>query len=365
MLDNLRYAAERGPFKSYFICEQTNDFTDDELRSLTYIPLAMNRGNVSPFEVIRCIWQMFRIFRREHFDIIQYASSNAGLYASIAGWLARVPVRIYCQWGISYTDFSGVKQSFYKFMDVVTCLFATNIQPDSYANLNFAIFEGLYPARKGSVIHKGSATGVDTAKFNIDKAKIWRKQIRCQYSIPNDAQVLGFVGRLVPEKGINELFSAFMSLSEYNIYLIVVGPEYEVERLDQELWNRAKQHTNIILCGSQPNTAPFYAAMDYLVLPSYREGFGSVVLEAGAMQVPSICSNIKGPTEFVKDMQTGIICEPMSDESLRMAMSRALALDDETYRNLALNAYKSVKQDYDAEVFRRYYLEDRIKLLKR
>ncbi len=363
MLDNLRYAAENGPFKSFFICERTDEFTENELRSLTYMPIDINRGNVSPIEVMRCIYVMYKLFRQNKFDIIQYASSNAGLYASIAGWMARVPIRIYCQWGISYTDYKGLKQWFYKFMEKITCFFSTHIQPDSFANLRFAISEGLYNAKKGSVIGKGSATGVDMNKYDISMIDEWRTLIRSRYNIPVNSKVFGFVGRLVPEKGINELFEAFIATTDANIRLLVVGPNYETTRLDQDLWEKAHRDTRIVFCGSQQNTAPYYAAMDFLVLPSYREGFGAVVLEAGAMGIPSICSNIKGPTEFVKHRITGLICEPMSVESLGKALNNALEMSDDEYETLAVNAFTSVKNDFDAQVFRAKYLENRIELL--
>lgn len=364
MLDNLRYVSENGPFDSYFICERTDEFTADELRSLTYLPIDMSRGNVSPMEVVRCTYRLYKIFRRYKFDIIQFASSNAGLYASIAGWLARIPIRIYCQWGISYTDYTGFRQWVYKLISKMTCLFATHVQPDSFANLKFAISEGLYKAEKGSVIGKGSATGVDMTRYDLSKVDEWRSAIRSQYNIPADSKVFGFVGRLVPEKGINELFEAFLDIADPDVRLLMVGPNYETDRLDQSLWKRAHHDARIIFCGSQPNTAPYYSAMDFLVLPSYREGFGSVVLEAGALKVPTICSDIKGPTDYVKDMTTGLLCEPMSAKSLHNVMSRALKMTPAEYDSLATNAYRVVKRDYDAAVFREFYLSNRMKLLQ-
>lgn len=364
MLDNLRYVSENGPFDSYFICERTDEFTADELRSLTYLPIDIRRGNVSPMEVIRCTYRLYKIFRRYKFDIIQFASSNAGLYASIAGWMARIPIRIYCQWGISYTDYTGFRLWFYKLAEKVTCLFATHVQPDSFANLRFAISEGLYKAKKGSVIGKGSATGVDMTKYDVSKAADWRIAIRSRYNIPSDSKVLGFVGRLVPEKGINELFESFLAIADPDVRLLMVGPNYETGRLNQTLWKKAHNDARIIFCGSQSNTAPYYAAMDFLVLPSYREGFGSVVLEAGALKVPTICSDIKGPTDYVKDMTTGLLCEPMSAKSLHNVMSRALKMTPAEYENLATNAYRVVKRDYDAAVFREFYLSNRMKLLQ-
>ena len=151
MLENLKYAASKG-WESYAISQPTEMFTEDILGSVKYIPVDIKWGNVSPWEVFKTIWHLYKIFRREKFGVIQYATSNAALYACIAGWMARVPVRIYCQWGISYTDFTGIKLWFYKTAEKVTCLFSTSVQPDSKANLKFSLEEGLYSEKKGSVL---------------------------------------------------------------------------------------------------------------------------------------------------------------------------------------------------------------------
>lgn len=364
MLDNLKYLANSKMFESTIICEN-NNFSEEELQGLKYIPIEMNRGNVSIIEVLRCIWKMYRIFRKEKFDIIQFATSNAGLYASIAGFLAHVPVRIYCQWGISYTDYSGIAKWFYKFAEKITCLGATNIQPDSHANFKFAVEEKLYPIQKGNVILYGSANGVDMQKFDIEKKHRWRDNIRKELSIPSEKRVFGFVGRLVPEKGINELLDAFMKVANSDEVLIIVGPEYEKERLNQELFNKAKNDERIIFVGEKRETAPYYSAMDFLVLPSYREGFGSVVLEAGSLKIPVICSNIKGPTDLVKDGYNGIICQVKSTESLVSAFGRAKKMSAEEISAMGENAYREIKNKFDANVFRQHYLEDRIKILEK
>lgn len=363
MLENLKYVAKSGKFESYFICREYDDFTTQELSGLTYIPVKMDRGNVSPLEVIKCIIRLYKIFKTQKFDIIQYASSNAGLYASIAGYLARVPVRIYCQWGISYTDFTGIKKFFYKLITKTTCFFSTDIQPDSFANLHFAISEKLYPRQKGSVIHKGSASGVNTHRFNLNNKEEWKSMIYNETGLTHDNTIFGFVGRLTPEKGINELFEAFFEIADANTRLLIVGPLYDEQRLDQNLLAKAKNDKRIVFVGEKSETAPYYSVMKFLVLPSYREGFGSVTLEAAAMRVPIICSNIKGPTDFVKDGINGILCEVKSVESLKMAMKKGMNISDMEYRQLSTNAYEIVKRDFDSDKFHEYFKENRINLL--
>lgn len=363
MLDNLRYAAKNG-FDVHVLCEQTDIFTYENMAGITFLPQKMSRGNVSPFEVVRSVWMLYKVFRKERYDIVQYTSSNAALYGSIASWFARVPVRIYCQWGISYTDYTGIKKWFYKSLVKATCLFSTRIQPDSFGNLEFAISEKLYSRKKGNVIFHGSACGVDLSKFDIIKKKEWRREICREYNIPQNNRVLGFVGRIVPEKGINELLEAFMTLGIDDVSLFVVGPYYEAEKLNQEIFNKAKNYPEIHFTGPIGNPAKFYAAFDFFVFPSYREGFGSVALEAAALGVPTIVSNIKGPTEFIHDGENGIICEVKSTNSLRKAMKYALTMDNKEYERLSRNCYEKVKNEFDAKLYQREFVQDRLQLYK-
>lgn len=364
MLDNLRYAGDNG-FDPYIICEPTDVFDNEDMGNIKYIPIPMNRGNVSPIEVLKVTFALYKQFKKEKFDIIQYASSNAGLYACIAGWFARVPVRIYCQWGISYTDYKGIKLFFYKMMERVTCMFSTHVQPDSYANLRFAVEEGLYSIKKGSVLNYGSACGVNMQRFDIAHKEEWRKKVRLKYCIPETDKVICFVGRLVPEKGINELFEAFLGLKEQNTTLLVVGPYYEVDRLNQELYLKAQAHPKIIFTGPVNNTEEFYAAMDFLVLPSYREGFGSVTLEAAAMGVPILVSNIKGPTDFVVDNYNGIIFDVQSVSSLLNAMKKAMSLSSYEYNILSMNAYYKVKKEFDSVEFKKVFIANRQSIISK
>lgn len=365
MLDNLRYASENG-FDASVICEPTDMFKEEDMSGIKYISVPMQRGNVSPIEVLKCTWHLYRIFRNEKYDVVQFTSSNAGLYASIASWMARVPVRIFCQWGISYKeDYTGFKQWFFKMIEKVTCMCATDVQPDSFANLKFAMEEGLYTEKKGSVIHKGSANGVDMQKFDISHKSEWRKEVREKYGISEEVTLFGYVGRIVPEKGINELFTAFTQIADKNARLIIVGPNYNVEGLDQSIYKAALANERIVFTGPVSNPAKYYAAMDFLCLPSYREGFGSVVLEAASLGIPTICSNIKGPTDFIRDGENGLLCEVKSSESLLHVMQKALNLSQEQYLSISGTAYNDVKRDFDAQIFRKYYLEDRLRLLKK
>lgn len=363
MLENFKYIAEHG-WVPYAISQPTEMLTKEMLGPVNYIPVNIKWGNVSPWEVVKTIWKLYKTFRRERFDVIQYATSNAALYSCIAGWMARVPVRIYCQWGISYTDYSGLKLWFYKTAEKVTCMFSTSVQPDSKANLKFSLEEGLYPPKKGSVLFNGSACGADMVKYDIKKKKEWAEEIAGKYGTRKYRKVFGYVGRVVPEKGINELLDAFMAINDRESLLLIVGPTEDVVRLNQNLYQKSLSQENIIYVGPVPNAAKYFAIFDYMMLPSYREGFGMTVLEAAAMGVPSIISNIKGPTDLIRDGFNGLVCEVKSVESLQKTMQKALQLKDEDYKVLCKNAYQEVLEKFDAVKFKQAFLDNRTMLLE-
>lgn len=365
MLGNLKYVSEHG-YESYCICGIGEGLSNEVLGNVKYYPInEMKWGIMSPLELYRCIKTLYKIFKREKFDIIQYATSNAAFCASIAGWLAKVPVRINCQWGIAYPIYKGWKRWLFYYSTKIICKLSTSVQPDSKGNLQFSIEHRLYPKEKGCVLYNGSACGVDLEKYDITKRKEWRNYIFKQYDLGKYKIIYGFVGRVVVEKGINELLKAFLNLNCSDACLLVVGSLNDVQRLDQSLYNKAQESTNIIFVGSVSNTAMYYAAIDFLILPSYQEGFGMTILEAAGVGTPSIITNIKGPTDLIKEGVNGMICDPKSVDSLQMVMRKAYDLDSDEYTLMADNAYRIAKQDFDSKIFKQLFLENRNELLEK
>lgn len=363
MFGNLSYCAQHG-FKSFAISNPKNN-NETVPEDVTFIPVEMGWGNVSPLELCKDVYRLWKVMRKEKFDIVQYATSNAGLYACIAAWLARVPVRVYCQWGISYTDFTGFKLWFYKTMEKFTCLMSTHVQPDSYANLNFAQSEGLYKTKKGSVIYNGSACGIDLVKYDFSKKQEWAKEIKEEYKLHDYKCIFGFVGRVVPEKGIDELMEAFMNINNPDTCLMIVGPLDDDGRLNHELYKKAKLAKNVLFTGPTPNAAKFFAAFDFMMLPSYREGFGMTVLEAAGLATPSICSNINGPTDLIKDGVNGLVCDVKSVDSLQKTLTRAINMTAEEYSAMSSTAYKIASEKYDSRIFKEKFLESRLNMINK
>lgn len=356
MIPTLSYVAEKG-YESFLICQPCDNFKNISL--ITYIPVEMGRGAVSPTEVLKCTYRLYKVFRQHKFDVVQYASSNAGLYASIAAWLARVPVRIFCQWGIPYTDYTGMKMKFFKFMEYFTCLLSTSVQPDSHLNREWAISEGLFKSKKGVVLGKGSAQGVSLKRFDIQKKSVWKNEIRNQYQISDDVKVFSFVGRIVPQKGVNELMEAFLKIGRKDIFLFIIGAPDEIDSLDQCLLAKVKVMDNVVFTGSISDPERYVAASDFFVLPSYREGFPNTILEAGALGIPSIVTRINGMIDLIEEGETGFVCEIKSTDTLCEAMNKALAQTKQKYKMMSENVYTTVKNDFDAEYVKECFYQNR------
>lgn len=362
MLPTLSYVAEKG-YDSFLICQPCDTFKS--IAPITYIPVEMGRGAVSPIEVLKCTYRLYKVFRQQKFDVVQYASSNAGLYASIAAWLAHVPVRIFCQWGIPYTDYTGIKMKFFKFMEYFTCLLSTSVQPDSHLNLEWAIREGLFKSEKGVVLGKGSAQGVSMERFDIRKKAAWKDEIRKQYQIPDNVKVFSFVGRIVPQKGVNELIKAFLRIDRKDIYLFIIGAPDEIESLDQPLLAKVKDMDNVVFTGSISDPERYLAASDFFVLPSYREGFPNTILEAGALGIPSIVTRINGMIDLIIDGETGFVCEIKSIDTLYDAMNKVLSQTEREYKMMSDKVYATVKNNFDAEYIKECFYQNRQELVNK
>ena len=347
-----------------FLCNEDSAFAAGLPEGIHYHPIAMKRG--ISLGGIGAMFKMVKFFRKEKFDLVQYSTPNASLYASLAAWLAGVPVRLYCQWGIAYVGMHGIKRRIFKAVEKLVCRLSTRIEPDSFGNLHFSHAEKLYTPEKSGVVWNGSASGVDTERFNIANKDTWRKEIREKYNIPADAFVFGFMGRITRDKGINELLTAFraMSPSLDNTYLMLAGGRDNAETLSPELMDWAQNAENVIFCGLVSDPERHYAAMDVYILPSYREGFGSVVIEAEAMGVPVIVTDIPGPTDAMLPGKTGLIVKKADVETLQSAMQTLF--DDSTLRDRFAEAGLAfAKDNFEQKVLFTHILEDRRNLIEK
>ena len=363
VLEFAKYMHANSDYDITFICDKDDEFAAALPEYIHYIPVDMKRG-ISIGGISACA-KMVRIFKEHKFDIIQYSTPNASLYASIAGSLAGVPVRLYCQWGLAFVGFSGLKKRIFKCEEKFVCRLSTWIEPDSVGNLKFCHEQKLYPENKGAVVHKGSASGVSLDKFDISKSEIYRKEIRSEWNIPEDAFVYGFVGRITGDKGINELLMAAKEiLKTYkDVYFFLIGGIEKEDSVDSDLFDWSKDEEHIKYCGSTDRVEKYMAAMDCYIMPSYREGFGLTVVEAGAMGLPVICTDIPGPTDAITDGITGIIVNKKDAAALKNAAIK-LYNDRTLMQKLGNAGLKNVKKNYEQKSLFRYILEDRNRLLE-
>lgn len=361
ILKSAEYIHEHTDWDISFICSKDDEFAASLPGYIHYYPVEMKRG--LSFDGLKAIREMRRIFKRERFDLVQYSTPNASLYASIASRAAHIPVRLYCQWGMAFVGFTGQKREILKTMEKRICRNSTWIEPDSRSNLEFARHEGLYPAEKSSVLWNGSACGINLDKFDNNRKEEYRKTIRSRYHIPDDAFIYIFVGRVKRDKGINELLEAYRQLSnEAQSYLFILGGNEVDELVDGELYNWSLEQKNVIYTGETPAVEQYLAASDCYVLPSYREGFGMSVIEAQAMGVPVIITDIPGPINGMINGETGLVVRKQSVSELRDAMAR-MYHDSDMRERFGRAGVRYVTESFDQRRFFEYLLQDRKRLL--
>lgn len=334
---------------------------EKEFPGVTAVPAPIPRG-VDLFGSLRAVRFLYRFFHRQHFDMVQYSTPNASFYGSVASFFARVPVRLYCQWGMVFVSQSGLKRKIFETIERTTCRLSTCVQPDSFGNLNFCREKGFYDETKSEVIWNGSAKGVDLAKFDLLQKERWRQEVRRERGIQQDDKVIGFVGRLGRDKGCNELFDAFRQISEAmpQARLLFVGPIEKEDTIDDLAY--FQQEPRIIKTGRVPDVWRYYAAMDVFCLPSYREGFGMSVVEAEAMGVPVIVTDIPGPTDGMQEGKTGLVIPVRSAQAIVKA-AETLLTEEETCRTFGENGAAFARNAFDSRVFARKLMENRKKLL--
>jgi len=363
VVETAEYLHRNGDYDITFICDTDEDFINTLPDYINYIPVSMKRG--ISLSGINATFKMITIFKKEKFDMVQYSTPNASFYASIAAILVGVPVRLYCQCGLVYVSFSGFKRKCFKIIEKVTCSCSTWIEPVSFSNLRFSHAEGLYTKNKSSVLWNGSSSGVNLQKFDIKYKEDWRKEIRSKYGIKENSYVMGFVGRITRDKGVNELYATCKKFfqEQSNSVLLLIGVKEEIETIDQELFNWSLNENRIIYCGWTNEVEKYFSAMDVFILPSYREGFGSVVIEAEAMGVPVIVTDIPGPTDAMVNGQTGLLVNKADVNSLINAI-KILYKQQDLAQRMSREAYFFASNNFDSEQLNQHILEARNKLLK-
>lgn len=363
VLDFAKFMHETGMFEIHFVCDYDAEFEKMLPEYIHYKAIPMKRG--ISFDGLSVIREMKNYFKQEKFDLVQYSTPNAACYACVAARSAKIRSRLYCQWGIAYVGFQGLKRKIFKFVEKMVCRNSTVIEPDSFGNLNFSHDERLYKADKSRVIWNGSASGVNLSKFDISNKSEWRFDIRNRYAIPQDAMVYIFIGRITGDKGINELFQATKELisKKNDVYLLLVGNMEKNESVNEELYQWSKEEPRVIYCGYTNEVEKYLSASDVYLLPSYREGFGSAVVEAEAMGVPVIVSNIPGPTDAMVNNKTGLLT-PKADAQKLYENMLFLYENTEICDQYGKNGEVFARTNFEQKELFKKILEDRFQIIK-
>lgn len=364
VVETAKYLHEKCGYDITLICNEDKRFEESLPEYLHFIPVHMARG--IDFSAMKSINQFVKIFKEQHFDMVQYSTPNAACYASIAARIAGVPVRLYCQWGIRYVGMKGLPRKIFKIVEKMVCRNSTDIRAVSPMNKKFAVSEGLYPEEKTVVIGKGGTIGVDMKRYDISKKGEYRTLIRNQYGISNEEFIYGFVGRISADKGCTELLTAFQNITEWNrnAKLFIVGPVEDNCGVPGKLLDWAKKSNQVVMTemvdGSRMNE--YYSVMDVLVHPTYREGFGMVLQEAGALGVAMITTKIPGASEVMEDGVSCLLVEPKDVSELEYAMKK-LITEREYCQEIGQAAYERTKKYYDRQIMLENQRKDYIKVL--
>ncbi|RCR68362.1 glycosyltransferase family 4 protein [Larkinella punicea] len=304
--------------------------------------------SVTPLHDLFCLWRTYQIFRRIKPVIVHGNTPKAGLLSMLAARLAGVPVRVYEIHGFPFESRKGPIRWLLMSLERLSCQAATHVLAVSNSLRTKAVNQHIVPAKTVTVPHNGSCNGVDALhRFNpatLDSEKVWRLKQTHDLQGP----VVGFVGRLTRDKGIIELAMAWKMIREDfpNVTLLLIGPpELEISH-EKEIIDALVGDTRARQIGFVPDVEYYYALLDFLLLPTYREGFGNVVLEAAAMEVPSIVSRVTGTVDAVVENETGLFCEPYSAASLA-AQIRFYLNNKEKIREHGRNARVRVLRDFD------------------
>ncbi|WP_439151239.1 glycosyltransferase family 4 protein [Winogradskyella sp.] len=308
---------------------------------------------ISPFKDLKSLYKLYKLIKKEKPFLVHTHTPKAGTLGMIAARLARVPNRLHTIAGLPLLEAKGAKRTLLNIVEKITYANATLILPNSFGLFEIVKENKFTKDNKLKVIGKGSSNGIDTEHFkksNISKNQ--QNELKRSLNISDTDFVFTFVGRLVTDKGINELIDAFSLINEtnQNIKLLLVGTlETELDPLKDITLSSIESNKNIISVGWQTDVRPYFSISNALVFPSYREGFPNVVMQACAMEIASIVTDINGCNEIITNDKNGIIIQPKSTEDIINAMEFLLNNPEKT-KAYANAARSNILKNYNREL---------------
>ncbi|GAA4076290.1 glycosyltransferase family 4 protein [Flavobacterium cheonanense] len=315
------------------------------------IPLSIQR-QISPFKDFISLLKLYKVLRKEKPLIVHSITPKAGLLTMIAAYFAGVPIRIHTFTGLVFPYKKGFLHHLLLFIDKVLCRFATHIIPEG-EGVKKDLLAFKVTKKPLKVIANGNVNGIDLDFFNPNKVfQDEQENLKQQLHINATDFVFVFVGRLVSDKGINELVIAFTNLCKQNsnCKLLLVGPfESELDPLNSETLDLISSNKSIISVGFQEDVRPYLAISNVFVFPSHREGFPNVVLQAGAMNLPCIVTDICGSNEIIISNETGIII-PVKNEIAIFDAMQLLYHDKDLFQNLQSKSRVNIVSRFQQEL---------------
>tara|TARA_B110000902_G_scaffold2428_1_gene2724 strand:+ start:224 stop:1393 length:1170 start_codon:yes stop_codon:yes gene_type:complete len=331
--------------------QELNDVIESEKCKHFIVPFTRK---ITIIKDLYATYKLYRILIREKPDIVHTHTPKAGLVGMLASYFARVPARLHTVAGLPLVETTGFKRFILNFVERLTYRCSTMVYPNSFGLKEIILKNRFTTKNKLRIIGNGSSNGIDTSYFDSELfSSLENNTLKSKLGVEINDFVFIFVGRVVSDKGINELVEAFdrFCLLEQDIKLLIVGPlEDELDPLNEQTKLLINNNINIISVGYQHDVRPYFAISDSLVFPSYREGFPNVVMQAGAMGLPSIVSDINGCNEIIVNNINGLIIGVKSVQTIYDAMIK-ITSDKYLFNKLRLNSRDSIKIKYEREAF--------------
>lgn len=314
---------------------------------------------------LRSLFALTRFLSANPFDIVHSNTPKAGLLTALAGAISGTSLRLHTYTGQRWATLTGIRRQVLRSFDSLIAKLCTETYADSVSQRKFLIDENIVSHDKISVLGAGSISGVNLERFDPGR---WggqtRKDTRNQLGIPQDAVVIAFVGRVTRDKGIVELIESFNGLRDRypDLYLLLIGPfEPHLDPVPNATQSFIKEDERILGLGYSSKPEKYLGASDIFCLPSYREGFGSVVIEAGAMGLPSVATSIVGLMDAVEDGETGLLVPPRDSQALSEALE-VLIKQPELCSAMGTAAREYVMNNFDADMINQAVVKEYFRL---
>ncbi|MBD1396960.1 glycosyltransferase family 4 protein [Pontibacter sp. JH31] len=305
---------------------------------------------ITPVQDLKALWQFYKVCKKYKPTIVHSHTPKAGVIGMLGGALAGVPIRLHTVAGLPLMEEAGLKRHILNVVEKITYACATKIYPNSTILKEYILNSSFCGQEKVKVIGNGSSNGINTHFFSLDALDVSKlHQLKQELAIKPEDFVFVFIGRLVKDKGIQELVTAFKSLcGKYkHLKLLLVGSlEQHLDPLSAEIIQEIEHNPAILSVGYQNEVRPYLALSHALAFPSYREGFPNVPMQAGCFELPCIVTNINGCNEIIVEGENGLIIPPKNARKLQEAMERFLR-EETLYEHLKSNARRMIVERYD------------------